>query len=77
MNAASDGANSARVSLEGLRAIAHTLGGPLVIEHAPQETKNAVDAWDIGEPNAALMRRVKNELDANDMLSPGRFTMRA
>ncbi|MBA2731920.1 MAG: FAD-binding protein, partial [Acidobacteria bacterium] len=77
LNTASEDMDSMSASLERLRASAHTSGGTLVIERAPQEIKNSFDAWDIAEPTVSLMRRVKNELDSNDMLSPGRFTTSA
>jgi FAD/FMN-containing dehydrogenase len=70
MNTTSDNASACAASLKRLRADAH---GTLVIENAPQEIKDSIDAWgDIGS-KAALMRRVKQELDPNGLFSPGRF----
>lgn len=60
-------------SLEGLRAQVRSTGGSLAIEQAPTELARMIDAWgDIG-PSAAVMRRIKQELDPDDVLSPGRF----
>jgi len=60
-------------SLVQLRAEAQTLGGSLVIESAPVKIKNSIDAWgDLGA-RGELMRRIKQQLDPADILSPGRF----
>jgi glycolate oxidase subunit GlcD len=60
-------------SLVQLRGEAQTLGGSLVIESAPVEIKNSIDAWgDLGA-RGELMRRIKQQLDPDDTLSPGRF----
>jgi glycolate oxidase subunit GlcD len=70
MNASHEDAASCVASLKELRAEAR---GALVIENAPQEIKDAIDAWgDVGT-KALLMRRVKQELDPDGLLSPGRF----
>jgi FAD/FMN-containing dehydrogenase len=61
-------------SLEKLRALARTAGGALVIENAPQEIKNSLDAWGDAGTKMSLMRRVKKKLDPHAMLSPGRFS---
>ncbi|HYE66947.1 MAG TPA: FAD-binding protein, partial [Pyrinomonadaceae bacterium] len=59
--------------LEHLRASARAAGGALIIESAPREVKETLDAWgDVG-PSASLMRRVKRQLDPEDMFCPGRF----
>ncbi len=74
MNTSSEGADACAASLESLRASARTTGGALVIEKASPEIKNSIDAWGAAEANLSLMRRVKKELDSNNMLSPGRFS---
>jgi glycolate oxidase subunit GlcD len=73
MNRSTEDAASCIASLAQLRASARAAGGALVIECAASEIKGSIDAWgDIGS-TASLMRRVKKELDPQDMLSPGRF----
>jgi glycolate oxidase subunit GlcD len=73
MNTSSEDAKSCVTSLERLRMSARAAHGALVIEKASQGIRNSIDAWGNIEPNVSLMRRVKKELDANDLLSPGRF----
>jgi glycolate oxidase subunit GlcD len=60
-------------ALEGLRQKAEAVGGHLVIESAPIEIKNEFDAWGGFGSAAELMKRVKSELDPQNLLSPGRF----
>lgn len=60
-------------TLERLRQKVETLGGRLVLETAPAEIKNEFDAWgDFGSARE-LMKRVKTQLDPQDLFSPGRF----
>ncbi|PYS82215.1 MAG: hypothetical protein DMF70_08305 [Acidobacteria bacterium] len=60
-------------ALERLRQKAETLGGHLVVESAPIEIKNEFDAWGGFGSAAELMKRVKAELDPQNLLSPARF----
>jgi glycolate oxidase FAD binding subunit len=62
-------------SLHELRAEARSLGGSLIIEKAPVEIKSRIDAW--GDPGSrgALMHRIKQQLDPDNILSPGRFAL--
>ncbi len=73
MSSSSEDVETCAASLARLRASASTADGALFIEKASPEIKNSIDAWGLVEPNVSLMRRVKKELDSNDMLSPGRF----
>ena len=59
--------------LRGLRETARSVGGSLVIEHAPVELKRAFDVWGLTDSNMLLMRRIKAQLDPFDTFSPGRF----
>jgi glycolate oxidase FAD binding subunit len=59
--------------LEHLRERARHLGGNLVVENAPTEIKNEFDVWGDFGSVTGLMKRVKAQLDPNNMLSPGRF----
>jgi glycolate oxidase subunit GlcD len=58
---------------EELSANAQSLGGALIIEHAPFEIKARANAGGTLDTAAALMRRVKQQLDPNGILSRGRF----
>jgi glycolate oxidase subunit GlcD len=60
--------------LEHLRQKATSLGGRLILENAPIEIKNEFEAWGGFGSVTALMKRVKRELDPNNMFSPGRFS---
>jgi FAD/FMN-containing dehydrogenase len=73
INTANEDAGSCVAALERLRASASAVGGSLIIENASPEIKNSFDSWGAHEPNLSLMRRVKKELDVNEMFSPGRF----
>jgi len=59
--------------IETLRANAKSLGAALVVEHAATEIKNRVNAWGTFGSSAGLMRRVKQQLDPDGILSSGRF----
>ena len=60
-------------ALERLRQKAESLGGSLVVESAPIEIRNEFDAWGDFGSVAELMKRIKLELDPQNLLSPGRF----
>jgi glycolate oxidase subunit GlcD len=63
--------NTADIS--SLRAIAQRLGGSLIVENAPAPVKQ-FDAWgDLGN-TTTLMERIKQQLDPDRILSPGRFS---
>jgi len=59
--------------LTHLREMAQSLGGSLVIEKAQDEIKLPMDAWGPQGKVDILMRRIKDELDPQNLLSPGRF----
>ncbi len=63
-------------ALERLRQKAETVGGNLVVESAPTEIKSEFDAWGDFGSAADLMKRVKSELDPQNLLSPGRLESR-
>jgi glycolate oxidase subunit GlcD len=60
-------------AIKRLRQKAEDLGGNLVIEHAPLEIKSEIDSWGSLGSAAELMKRIKRELDPENILSPGRF----
>jgi len=42
------------------------------MEHAPAELQERI-GWQVSPSVAGLMQRLKERLDPNDILSPGRF----
>jgi glycolate oxidase subunit GlcD len=59
--------------LQGLRSECQRLGGSLILENAPLQVKAALNAWgDLGK-SAGVMQRIKQQLDPENILSPGRF----
>ncbi|MDQ5846603.1 MAG: FAD-binding oxidoreductase [Acidobacteriota bacterium] len=59
--------------VQSLRAEAETLGGALMIENASPEIKSRVNAFGSFGDSAAMMARIKRQLDPNQIYSPGRF----
>jgi glycolate oxidase subunit GlcD len=59
--------------LDKSRAEVKRLGSALIIENAHSEIKDRIDAWGPLGSAADLMKRLKYQLDPNDILSPGRF----
>jgi glycolate oxidase FAD binding subunit len=56
-----------------LRSTLQSLGGSLVVLHAPREMESHWDAWgDVGSA-LPLMRRIKEQFDPAGTLNPGRF----
>ena len=63
----------AQGAIESATALVHELGGKMVIEECPAETKSRFDVWDDpGEP-VEIMRRLKGQFDPKNVLNPGRF----
>lgn len=60
-------------SLEALRQKAENRGGSLIVERAPVEIKQEFDSWGSFGSAGDLMKRVKQQLDPGNALSPGRF----
>jgi glycolate dehydrogenase FAD-binding subunit len=57
-----------------VRGAAPRFGGAVVVLEAPAETKSQLDVW--GPVRGLdLMRRVKEQFDPTDILSPGRFVV--
>jgi glycolate oxidase subunit GlcD len=59
--------------LRRLRAEAEALGGSLVVENAHPEIKMRVDSWGTFGTRLGIMQRIKQQLDPQNLLSPGRF----
>ena len=49
--------------------------GSVVIEKGPANLKNQVDAWGYRYKDLKLMKKVKNQLDPQEILNPGRFVV--
>ncbi|HEX6188063.1 MAG TPA: FAD-binding protein [Pyrinomonadaceae bacterium] len=60
-------------TLEGFRQTAEDRGGSLIVEKAPVEVKREFDAWGSFASAGELMQRVKEQMDPESVLSPGRF----
>ncbi len=60
-------------ALERLRQTVEDRGGRLILEQAPVEIKQKFDAWGSFGSAGELMRRVKQQLDPANVLSPGRI----
>ena len=60
-------------ALVRLREQVAALEGHLVVENAPIEIRNEIDAWGGFGSAGELMKRVKQQLDPQNLLSPGRF----
>ncbi|HEX9291887.1 MAG TPA: hypothetical protein VF904_20395, partial [Anaeromyxobacteraceae bacterium] len=55
------------------RAALSRLGGALVLSAAPAAVRLAADVWGPPPPALPLMRRLKDQLDPDHRLAPGRF----
>jgi len=60
-------------TLERMRQRAENLGGNLIIERAPVDIKDEIDSWGGSGSATDLMKRIKQQLDPQNLLSPGRF----
>jgi glycolate oxidase FAD binding subunit len=61
-------------SIDRLRAMVAEGGGTVVMERGPRALRVETDPWGpVPEPELAIMRGLKNELDARGVLNPGRF----
>jgi len=66
--------DGARRLVESVRAFAGEFGGGVVVHRAPTAVRAAIDPWGPIAPDAlALMRSLKQEFDARNVLNPGRF----
>ena len=68
---AADGPTADRVA--ALRGEFEAMGGALVIEQAPPELKRKLGVWGSPPPSFPLMRALKEQMDPNRILNPGRY----
>ena len=59
--------------LEEWRAAARAGGGHASVTWAPLPVKSALPVWDEAGAAGRLMKRIKAQLDPNNLLNPGRF----
>ncbi len=56
-----------------LRSTAASADGYAMVEQAPPQVKAGLDVWDDPGPALHLMRRLKDRMDPNRVLNPGRY----
>ena len=67
------GAEGAAAAIASARSSLSAGGGSLVLEEAPAGVRALVDVWGPAPPSFDLMRRLKDRLDPDGLLNPGRF----
>lgn len=60
-------------TLTQLRESAIKMGGNLIIESAPIGLKQLIDVWGPIGNTLVIMKQIKSQFDANNILNPGRF----
>ena len=56
-----------------MRQTAAANNGTAVVEHCPPGIKTRIDVWGEEPEGMEIMRRIKNKLDPDGILTPGRF----
>ena len=64
---------NAVAAIERLREMVRESGGSVVVEQCPLSVKRRLDVWGPDPSAMEIMRRVKNNLDPQGILNPGRF----
>jgi len=65
--------NAVVSTLTEWRALANGVGGHAMVEWAPLAVKERVAVWDAAGPTLRLMKGIKERLDPDGILNPGRF----
>jgi FAD/FMN-containing dehydrogenase len=65
----------AKTIMAGYRAKCTETGGIFSIPRCPDEWKRALPIWGLLGPEVEWMRRLRNALDPNHVLNPGRFVV--
>ena len=65
--------NQIKSVVSGLRSIASSVDGYALVEQAPLQAKAELDVWGDPGPALHLMRRLKDRMDPNRILNPGRY----
>ncbi len=60
-------------ALGEIQSTAAALGGDAVLECCPPAVKEYIDAWGGQRSGMAIMRRIKEQFDPENVLNPGRF----
>ena len=60
-------------ALGEIQSTAASLGGDAVLECCPNAVKQYIDAWGSQRSGMAIMRRIKQQFDPENVLNPGRF----
>ncbi|MDP2950301.1 MAG: FAD-linked oxidase C-terminal domain-containing protein, partial [Chloroflexota bacterium] len=68
-----DGVEAAFELVTALRQTARELAASLVVEACPPALKERIDVWGEPGPDFPIMRRIKEQLDPQAILNPGRF----
>ena len=66
-------ANQVKSVVSDLRSTAASADGYALVEQAPLRAKADLDVWGDPGPALHLMRRLKNRMDPNRVLNPGRY----
>lgn len=59
--------------LRQVQSTAAGLGGDAIVETCPPAAKELIDVWGPAPSGMAIMRRIKQQFDPNNVLNPGRF----
>ena len=59
--------------LRGIQGAAARMGGDAIVEICPASVKEYIDVWGPEPSGMAIMRRIKEQFDPNNILNPGRF----
>ena len=59
--------------LRGIQGAAAQVGGDAIVESCPASVKEHIDVWGPEPSGMAIMRRIKEQFDPNNILNPGRF----